>query len=365
MQLHSAGEDFRKPGVVKHGSPHDTALTGSAKVRLFTLTGSGRILRTFLAILLLISCSGSVTYSRENPLRMLSGTMRTRHFIVRYEPEDPFLAKLLAETAEDELERIARNLGYKPGKEPFKLYVFRTHVDFIKAGGLETSKFTVGTTTLSTDEIAVDASGVFDIPERIIAHEITHAVIFRMLGNLATVMPLWMHEGIAKYESREPYRYDEEMIATAAAEGSLIPLKRLRDSFTKTRTGLAYAESASAVRYLISKHGREAPRKILKEIINTASIDIAMSRVTGCSLDQFEREWLESVSKKYRGLRMIRLGTAFVSSLMAALAVIAYVVRRKQKMEQVDEDEHQLPESDSEDENHTTQPPPPPHTLGK
>ncbi|MGQ9784699.1 MAG: peptidase MA family metallohydrolase [Armatimonadota bacterium] len=279
--------------------------------------------------------------------------MQTRHFIVRYEQEDPFLAKLLAETAEDELKRVARNLGYKPGKKPFKLYVFRTHVDFIEAGGLETSKFTVGTTTLSTDEIAVDASGVFDIPERIIAHEITHAIIFRMLGHLATVMPLWAHEGIAKYESREPYKYDEEMIASAAAEGSLIPLMSLRNSFPKTRMGLAYAESASAIRYLISKYGRGAPRNILKEIMQTASFDLAMYRVTGHGLDQFEREWLESVSKKYRGLRMIRFGTAFISSFMAALAVIAYLTRRKQKMEQVDEDEHRLYESNSEDEEHT------------
>ncbi len=288
-----------------------------------------------LEIMLVLLFYGHAANARRTAtglLNKLSATTRTSNFVVMHEPEDPFLARLLARTAEAELKRIAANLGYKiTNSKPFRLYVFSSHADFLEAGGLEIGKLTVGTASLSTEEISVDASGVFDLPERILAHEITHAVIFRLLGALAVEMPLWMHEGLAKYESREPAAYDDEMIATAAAEGSVIPLSKLRNSFPKSRTGLAYAESASVVRFLVARFGRNAPRKLIENLNKTGSFDQAMINVTGYSTTAFEREWHKEISKRYEGLRRIRLATAFFSVLMAALAVMAYLARRIQK----------------------------------
>jgi|GEM_PF-825631 len=306
--------------------------------------------------LLFFVCAQMVQAERLNgsPRDRLSGTLRTAHFVVSYEPSDPFLAKLLADTAEDELRRISSDLGYSPEKNrPFKLYVFTTHTDFIRAGGLETSKFTVGTTSLGSDEIMVDASGTFDLPERILAHEITHAVVFRMLGFLATEMPLWMHEGLAKYESRESSTYDEEMVATAAAEGSLIPLSHLHNAFPRSNTGLAYAESAAAVKFLIARYGPEIPRRLLKELIRTHSMDAAMIATTGQTISEFEKEWFRAVSKRYRGLRMVRLGTTLVSVMMATLAVVAYLKRRKEQVLEPSYDETCPASEDSKTENCT------------
>ncbi|MDH7601296.1 MAG: peptidase MA family metallohydrolase [Armatimonadota bacterium] len=287
--------------------------------------------------LVLVLQPGDAKQAHRNALGKLSSFMRTRNFVVRYEPEDPFLARLLAQTAEDELRRIAKDLGYEPtGNRPFTLYVFRSHADFVESGGLEIDKLTVGTASLGTDEIAVDASGVFDLPERILAHEITHAVVFRLLGPLATELPLWMHEGLAGYESRELSGYDDEIIATAAAEGSVIPLFRLRKSFPKSRTGLAYAESASAVRFMVARFGRAAPRMLILHLQETYSMDKAMVAVTGRNLSAFEQEWLAEISKRYSGLRWIRLATAFVSVLMAALAIAAYLARRNRSIEEAD-----------------------------
>ncbi len=264
----------------------------------------------------------------------LSKTMRTAHFVVRYDPKDPFLARLMADTAEDELKRISRDLGYPPQRDrPFPLFVYPTHLGFIEAGGLETSKFTVGTASSGTERISVDASGAFELPEQVLAHEITHAVIFRMLGPTAVELPLWTNEGLAKHESREHSGEDDHLVADAAAEGSLIPLSRLASEFPESRTALAYAQSASAVRFLIARHGRNAPRALLAAMVRTASFDEAMREVTGRTGDAFAEEWMARTTKRYWMLRVARIGAAVISALMAVLAVVAFVVRRRKMAE--------------------------------
>jgi len=264
----------------------------------------------------------------------LTGEMRTAHFVVRYDPKDPFLAKLMAETADDELKRIAHDLGYHaPRDRPFPLFVYPTHIGFIEAGGLETSKFTVGTASGGVENISVDASGAFAPPEQVLAHEITHAVIFRLLGAAAVELPLWMNEGLAKYESREPPGEDDELVGSAAAEGSLMSLSRLASDFPEKRNALAYAESYSAARFLVKRHGRKAPRALLAALARTGSFDKAMLEATGRTGDAFADEWLADTTKQYWALRLARVGTAVISAVMAALAVVAFLVRRRQKIE--------------------------------
>jgi hypothetical protein len=264
----------------------------------------------------------------------LKGTMRTAHFAIRYDLKDPFLARLMADTAEDELKRISLDLGYRTERDrPFPLFVYPTHIGFIEAGGLETSKFTVGTASGGAERISVDASGAFELPEQILAHEITHAVIFRLLGAAAAELPLWMNEGLAKYESREPTGDDNQLVANAAADGSLMPLSRLETDFPESTTALAYAQSASAVRFLVKTHGRAAPRTLLRRMARTSSFDKAMLAATGWTEGSFEDEWLAETTKRYWTLRVARIGAAVISALMAILAVIAFVVRRKRMIE--------------------------------
>jgi len=179
----------------------------------------------------------------------------------------------------------------------------------------------------------VDASGVFAVPEEVLSHEIAHAVIFRVLGPNAPALPLWMNEGLAQYESRELTYDDDQLVADTAAEGSLLALTSLSDDFPRGSTAVAYAESSSAVRYMVAKHGRSSPRIMLAELARTGSFDKAMVKATGMTGARFADSWLAKMERKYQGLRITRTITAVISVLMSALAVAAYLVRRKQKIE--------------------------------
>ncbi len=252
--------------------------------------------------------------------------------MVHFDPSDPEMAQVMADRAGEELARISTDLGYPIRNiRPFPLYVYPTHIGFIKAGGLETSKYTLGTANARDESISVDASGVFRRPEEILAHEITHAVIFRILGPASGALPLWFNEGLAQYESgSEP---DDATVAEAAANDTLIPLRELAYSFPEKSSALAYAQSESAVRYLVATHGTSAPRILLHELARTGSLEAAMRRAANVSPDRFAADWAAKVGQKYAFLRLARIVAGLGWTFMALLVVVAYNVRRKQKIE--------------------------------
>lgn len=259
--------------------------------------------------------------------------MKTEFFIVHYDPADSYLPQLMSETARIALTRIGHDLGYKPElNRPITLNIYRTHYSFIEAGGLKDRVFTVGTSS-SSEVISVDASGVFASPTETINHEVTHSIIFRILGPHISQLPLWANEGLAQYESEEFADSDNSLVANAAVDGTLLPLSYLASRFPKDKSDLAYAESASAVRFMVKKHGKSSPKKLLDELTRTGSFDKAMLKATGQTSGQFAESWEAEVNKNYYALKWMRIALGVIPVVMAVLAVVAFLVRRKQKIE--------------------------------
>ncbi len=260
---------------------------------------------------------------------VLKATKKTPYFIVHYDPADPYLAESATEAATDELKRIAQDLGYKLERDrPIPLMVYRTHYSFTQEGG-HRDRYVVGTARTGDERISVDASGAFVAMKTVMAHEITHAVIFRILKDKSNALPLWVNEGLAKYES-EPYPdADNALVADAAADGALIPLADLHSFFPDKRTDLAYAQSASAVRFMVKHHGKSAPKILLAELAESGSFDKALHAATGKIEKEFTAEWVDSIDKRYRLLRAWRIVSAFGGSIMAFLAILAFAIRRR------------------------------------
>jgi hypothetical protein len=279
-------------------------------------------------------CQANAVEGEALSANVLTGTLVTDFFVVHFDPSDPYLPRLMSESARIALLRISRDLGHKPDKSrPFTLNVYRTHISFIEAGGLEESKFTVGTASSRNEVISIDASGVFAPPGETLAHEVTHAVIFRMLGAKAADLPLWANEGLAQYESEEFPDRDNATVAEAAADVRIIPLVNLSGAFPRDKMDLAYAESASAIRYMAAKHGKSSPKLLLKELTLTGSFDRAMVKTTGRTGTEFASDWESAVTRRYVALKFTRIAMGVIPVIMAILAIIAYFVRRKQKIE--------------------------------
>ncbi|OFX17843.1 MAG: hypothetical protein A2Z18_09890 [Armatimonadetes bacterium RBG_16_58_9] len=281
------------------------------------------------AVIIMLAVTGA--FARQ-PRDQLNEVMRTEYFVVHYDPSDPYLARIAADTAARELVRIADDLGYVVESDrPFPLYAYPTHYAFTNSGGLKLHKYTVGTARTGDERISVDASGALASTQEVLAHEITHALMFRLLGRRSGALPLWLYEGIAKYQSEEPARNDDLLIADAARNGTLMPLSDLKSDFPEDRVALSYAESASAVRYMVEHHGKSSMRKLIEEAGKAGRFDKAMKAAIGLDPTEFENKWYESATRRYRGVRISGIIAGSVSAFMATLAIAAFLVRRRRK----------------------------------
>ncbi|MCX6344627.1 MAG: peptidase MA family metallohydrolase [Armatimonadetes bacterium] len=282
-----------------------------------------------IALMLIITSSTPLLAQEKGAPTELTATMRTRYFIVRYNPSDPYLANLMARVAQDELIRVSKILGYSPDPDqPFPLRIYKSHRSFIREEGI-LNKYTVGTAQSGSAAIALDASGALIFPQEPLAHEITHAIIFRILGPLSSELPLWFNEGLAKHESGAYEGNDNNLVADASADGSLISLSTLQTEFPEKRTDLSYAESASAIRLLIKKYGNSAPKAIIQDMTHTGSFEKSMLKVTGESPDHFAALWYDDTTKRYWAWKLMRIVTTVLWTIMAILAIIAFTVRRR------------------------------------
>ncbi len=226
--------------------------------------------------------------------------------------------ELLAEPALDALERawsaIGDDLGEKP-PGPIRVEVYGKISDLAKVSPLTIAEIeTSGTIALCKYNrlmITSPRALVAGYPWLdTLAHELTHYLVSRASRN---TVPIWLHEGIAKTEERrwrEPFGGPmplllEHLLASGLRDQHLIPFSAMHPSMAKLPSqedaGLAFAEVASAIRYLTQDRGPAALRKLLSSLRDGNDLNRAIAGVTGQSFAAFERSWRDWL--KSRGLK--------------------------------------------------------------
>ena len=132
--------------------------------------------------------------------------------------------------------------------------------------------------------------------EAVLWHEFCHVVT---LSKTRNKMPRWLSEGISVYEEEREnpawktalsLRYREMLLAD-----DLTPLSRLSSAFLTAKSALhiqfAYYESALAVAFLVEKSSPDAVRGILEDLGEGISINDALTKRTGKSLDALDSEF--------------------------------------------------------------------------
>lgn len=137
-----------------------------------------------------------------------------------------------------------------------------------------------------------------------VAHEYVHYVVVRLSDNKA---PIWLHEGLAKYEearwrSNSSLYLDpayRSLLAAALRQGKFVGFKRMEPSLVKLETPeqvqLAYAESASAVDFIIERAGRANLKEIMRRLARGGpeGAVAAAEVVMGFEPGSFEARWLD------------------------------------------------------------------------
>jgi len=239
-----------------------------------------------------------------------SHTSPEGRFVVHYEPgPDEVLVAYAAET----LDAAARLLGEQFGWFP----QHPVHVDF-----LPTVEGLAAMTPLTREEIETSGTIAMCKYDRMmvvsprdlvygygwrdtLAHEYIHFLLTKRSANR---VPLWLHEGLAKYFERgwlasaEPTLAPptQHLLAEAIAARKLIPLEKLHPSIGKLPSqddaALAFAQVYTLVDWLYRKEGMEGLTRLLDRLGAGDSLDDALGAVYGLTfrkLEQTWRAWLE------------------------------------------------------------------------
>jgi len=258
-----------------------------------TLSASWRLVFGTQAV---VGPSVSVTYADTRfAWRTQTGLIVRIHW---YQGDAAFGARALA-IAERGVQTAEQLLGVKE-TAPIDFFVYAAQSPFYDAlgpgtrenvGGEAVAEIRTLFALITPDE--VNASWV----STVLPHELTHLVFNTAVANPYHFPPRWLNEGLAVYLSQGYDTTDRGLIASAVAAGNLTPLDGLAGQFPSTQGQfyLAYAESVSAVDYLIRTYGRPALVSLVKSYASGVTDDEAFTATLGVDTGTFDRAWLASL----------------------------------------------------------------------
>jgi hypothetical protein len=133
--------------------------------------------------------------------------------------------------------------------------------------------------------------------DTLVSHELTHLVFNEAVKNPYHFPPRWLNEGLAVYLSQGYDTSDRATVSNAVRGGSIIPLEGLAGLFptTRDRFSLAYAESVSAVDFLVRTYGEEALVRLITSYADGVTDDEAFQAALGMRMAAFDDAWMASI----------------------------------------------------------------------
>jgi hypothetical protein len=215
-----------------------------------------------------------------------------------YEGGDPFGSRAL-DIGTRAIDAATRLLGVSES-DPIDFFIYASQDAFYAALGPGTRENVGGQANAEIRTLfALITPGEIDLQwvEIVIPHELTHLVFDTAVSNAYHFPPRWLNEGLAVYLSQGYDAGDRGSVERAAASGSLMPLGGLAYQFptTRDRFSLAYAESVSAVDYMVRAHGEHSLVSLVRSYASGVTDDEAFRAALGVDAAGFDAAWRASL----------------------------------------------------------------------
>lgn len=245
------------------------------------------------------TASGRRTTTKEqtvayNDTRFTWREARGEGITVYFPGADPLAGPALLEEARRAQIRLSQEYGLTLDR-PLKIYAYSRLEDY--ASAVSTGRPLEPALTVGTDRIFVLApggtSGMTPALQSL-RREIATAVFLQKTKNAYAEPPRWLAVGFSFVMAGEELSADtNRALGQIAQANRLLALKSLSGSFPNNErdVNLAYAESASAVKFLVDSYGAEKLRALLLAFKEGNTVDDALKKGLGVTLDQFETRW--------------------------------------------------------------------------
>jgi hypothetical protein len=250
---------------------------------------------------------------------------------------ESFRARLAAELGQPVLDHVRVRVGRDPEQMAALAPVGAT--TFAYASGMAYPSLGVILMSLK----APHTWEATDLPT-LLRHELMHVALTDAIGGHH--VPRWFDEGLAIHESGEQWTERLGTLWQASLAKTLLAFPDLDRGFAAdgTDVGVAYAESADVVRFLMRDDDRARFGSLVQRLRAGTPFDRAVSDAYDTDLRKLEYEWRTEVSHRFGVLPLVTGGGA-LWGLIVVLAAVAWVKRRrraKAKLDQWEREEAEL-----------------------
>ncbi|HET9136156.1 MAG TPA: biopolymer transporter Tol [Candidatus Kapabacteria bacterium] len=268
-------------------------------------------LRGFAVVVLLTLCAGSSVFAQstnfgKNKVQYSPFHWRyiqSPHFDIYFYDGGEELAAFTAERAEIALVSIEHDLRYDLGNR-VSILIYNSHNDFqqTNAVGEYLPEGVGGVTELFKNRVILPFEGNYELFRHVIHHELVHAVINDMFtgGNAQSLLmgsgfmiPSWMNEGLAEYESLHGLDGETDMFMRDATLSDAIPSLSRLGGYVQYRVG------QTMYWYIADKYGPEKVGELLNRLRTLRSPEMAFRSTFGLGVSDFSDKFIEALKKRY------------------------------------------------------------------
>lgn len=229
--------------------------------------------------------------------------IQSPHFDIYFYEGGYELAQFCAEIAEKSLTSIEKTVRYDITQR-ISILVYNSHNDFqqTNAVGEYLPEGVGGVTELFKNRVVVPFEGNYELFRHVIHHELIHAVLNDMyaggsyqalLTGGGIMIPTWMNEGLAEYESLGGLDIETDMFMRDATLADAVPSLERLGGYVQYRVG------QTMYWYISEKYGPEKVAELLQRIRTTRSPELAYRATFGISVSEFSDKFVEFLKKLY------------------------------------------------------------------
>jgi hypothetical protein len=223
---------------------------------------------------------------------------------VFYPTADPQSGPALLDEAKKTQDKLKNDFGLTLDT-PLRIYAYSRREDYVSA--VYTGQPLEQAMTAGSDRIFVlAAGGTSGMTPALqgLRREIATVLFAQKTKNAYAAPPQWLALGFSYVMGGDELPPETlRALGQRAQANRLLSLRTLGGNFP-TNEGdfsLAYAESASAVQYIASTYGAEKLRALLAAFKDGNTVDDAMKKGLGVTLDQFETRWKNALKSGQAG----------------------------------------------------------------
>lgn len=245
-----------------------------------------------------------IVYKAFREYARFSMTWKTRHwqelagekFILRFQPGDENVAKMVLDTAEEAYGPVNKTLKFDP-KEKVPIILYPDTVALNRSFGWAADEsamgvYWAGVIRILSPNYWIEEGDKEDRfrSEGPMSHEYAHFIVDYIAGGN---YPRWLTEGIAQRVERKITGF--EMALTGTEE--IYDLSQMDEGFDLLpNQSVAYRQSLAMVDFLINEYGEDALDQILQALGKGENLDRAFEGSIAMDVKSFETKFLHSLN---------------------------------------------------------------------